>query len=185
MLFKYSDFGRPLSAEEVDSNWTDIEEAISELQTLGIRISQVRATADGGGIEFVATDGTVLGDVGFPAPLEILGDWETGAAYTGRSMVVHDGLGFLCAIPHEATDFAVDLADGKWIPLGSGATTAEDVSYDPVVSGNAFTATTVQGAIDELASALRMTQTVISDLENELELRLVAIEGRLDALESA
>ena len=186
-LIKYSDVGRALLAAEIDGNWTAIQAAIDTLQAGGLSLTSVQPSSDGARVEFIASDGSVLGTFTLPSPLSPMGEWQAAFPYLARQVVTEGGSSYLCAAAHTSGTFADDLAAGKWMPLGGGIAeppTALDVSYTPVPFG-ILTATELQGAVDQLAVALAMTQTVISDLEDELEIRLTAIEGRLDALEAA
>lgn len=187
-LTKYTTVGRPLTKEEVDSNWLDIETALNEAMAGALPVSAISLLEGPSGqfLRFLDSTGNSLGDIPFPAMLAIAGDWETGVDYTTRHIVTFEGSTYLCREAHEAGVFAADLVSGKWMQLGSsGGGIANAVVFDPLPSD--MTATDVQAAIDELAAnVINLNNTLVSIWQaidanttaiNALDARVAALEN--------
>jgi hypothetical protein len=153
-LTKYSDVGRPLTVEEVDANWAEIQSFMFSYAGY-TPLRSVRASpTDGGKVEFVSDENAVIGTFMMPTPLQNLGAWAPLTAYTTRSVVTHDGTVYWCAAAHtSSSSWSTDLSEGKWAVLAEGVSnTAENVAYDNTDSG--LEAETVQAAVDELKTAI-------------------------------
>lgn len=151
-LTKYDSVGRPLTKEEVDANWTDIETAVNGALAGALPVAAITLAEGVSGqfLRFLDGDGTPIANVPFPAMLVEGGEWEEFADYTTRHIVTHEGGTYICRTAHTAYDFASDAAAGYWMMLGSNA--AQSIAFTPGDTG--LDATTMQDAIAELAGML-------------------------------
>jgi hypothetical protein len=153
-LTKYGDVGRPLTVEEVDANWAEIQSFMFSYAGY-TPLRSVRASpTDGGKVEFVSDEGSVIGTFPMPTPLANMGDWAALTPYTTRSVVTRDGTVYWCKTAHtSSSNWATDLSEGKWSLLAEGvSSTAANVAYDNTDSGMA--AENLQDAVDELKAAV-------------------------------
>lgn len=117
---------------------------------------------------------------------DIATEFNTTTAYTAGDFVYHDG---------KLYQFNADHAAGAWNPTdvveanvtdqvasnkaAIDGLTASDVAYDNTTSG--LTATTTQGAVDELADSYPATQVMLSDgvtsVEDALDENLTVTSG--------
>lgn len=49
-----------------------------------------------------------------------LGEWATSTSYVTDDVITHGGNSYIALVPHAATTFAADFADGKWQKFNSG-----------------------------------------------------------------
>lgn len=151
-LTKYSTVDRPLSKEEVDDNWTVIEDALNEAYEGVLSVAAITLIDDDTGqfLRFLDDEGDTIGQVPFPSMLTDVGEWLTGVDYTTRHIVTHEGGTYLCRVPHDSDDFHTDLMSGFWALLGSNAATS--IAFAPGDTG--LNAMTMQEALEELADKL-------------------------------
>jgi hypothetical protein len=178
-LNKYSVIGRALTASEVDSNWTAIEtilNAAMEAEEGGVTLAAVAPTADGSGLQFLASDGSTIGTVPLPSPFTALGPWQSGMDYSLRHVVTYDGSAWICVTPHTSgSSFETDAGLGKWILLAEGVSnSADNVEFDNTASE--MDAETVQEAIEELHAALEAIPDDSADI-SDLKDRVAALES--------
>lgn len=148
-LYKYDALGRPLTKEEVDGNWTEIENVVNDALSGALPVAAITLVEDATGqfLRFLDGEGAALASVPFPAMLAESGDWESLVDYTTRHIVTHLGGTYLCRVAHTAAAFETDLLAGRWTQLGS--TGGASIAFDPGSTG--LDAVTVQEAIVELA----------------------------------
>ncbi len=154
-LFKYDTVGRPLTKDEVDGNWTAIEDAINDALAGALPVSAITLIDDNEGqfLRFLDGEGTALASVPFPAMLVETGEWEPLVEYTTRHIAIHDGGTYLCRVAHTAGTFSADFYGGKWVQLGSSGATS--IAFNPGTSG--LNSVTTQDAIVELAEMIGMS----------------------------
>lgn len=186
-LSKKSVLGRPLTASEVDQNWTDIETAFAEIGQGFVKLAAIAVSADGLSAEFLGDDGSVMGTVAFPAPLIRVGGWQAGILYTTRHIVSVNGTAYLCIFDHTSgSSFAADLAAGRWTALG-GSSAASGISFDDSIVGSGA-GPTVQDFIQWAGIALNGHASLIGDMSTQitaLQSAVADLQSRVAALEAA
>jgi len=188
-LNTYAALDRPLTAAEVDANWNAIKGAYDDMAGGFVRLAGFVISGDGANLIAIGTDGNPMAEIPLPAPFLNAGAWSEGNPYTNRSLVSHEGVTYLCVIPHQSgEEFYDDLDNGFWLPLGGGGGgTAADVEVAvPTIFGLVETGN-VQAALEELEYHLAQAKsqnnwltTQVADLNDtvaDLETRLAALEG--------
>lgn len=89
---------------------------------------------------------------------KVRGGWVTTTAYAVGDLVLQGGVVYVCMVAHTAGTFATDLAAGKWGQVTANATAAT-TSFSSTAT---LSAITVQGAIVELDSEIRPSQSILN-----------------------
>lgn len=106
----------PLTIEEVDGNFEDLDKRIHILETEGIRaegIAQILQIGDS--LEIKGTRGTVFGRFALPRFIpQARGHWKTGVEYRITDWVQMGKKLYCCREPHLSTAFEDDLKTSYW-----------------------------------------------------------------------
>lgn len=94
--------GAPLTLEEMDGNFRELEERLRNLSTqLEERESVGRLFLEGHTLRVMGSHGTDLGDVHLPSfSLQSKGEWKSGVSYVPSDFVTHQGALYACLHPH-------------------------------------------------------------------------------------
>jgi hypothetical protein len=116
------DKGGPLTIEEVDGNFADLDRRLRLLETDGIQAEGVaRIRQEGETLEITGTRGTAFGRFTLPKVIPTpKGAWKTDAAYTVLDWVQMGRNLYACVLPHRSGIFTDDLRAGSWKILVEG-----------------------------------------------------------------
>jgi len=110
------DKGGPLTIEEVDGNFANLDRRLQHLETAGIQAEGIgRIRQEGEIIEITGTRGTIFGRFILPKVIpNPKGAWQTDTHYALLDWVQREGGLYACVLPHHSRLFADDLRSGYW-----------------------------------------------------------------------
>jgi hypothetical protein len=110
------DKGGPLTIEEVDGNFADLDRRLRLLETEGIQAEGIgRIRQEGEIIIITGTRGTAFGRLTLPKVIpNPKGAWKTDTAYAVLDWVQRERNLYACVLPHRSALFDEDLRAGYW-----------------------------------------------------------------------
>jgi len=110
------DKGGPLTIEEVDGNFADLDRRLRLLETDGTQAEGIaRIHQEGEILEITGTRGTAFGRFRLPKVIpNPKGAWKTDTPYTILDWVQVGRSLYACVLPHRSGVFADDLRAGSW-----------------------------------------------------------------------
>lgn len=112
----------PLTIEEVDGNFEDLDRRLQRLETTGIQAEGIaRITQNGESLEITGTRGTTFGHFVLPKLIpQPRGPWKASTSYLLMDWVQMGKALYSCVRAHQSISFDEDQRAGYWQVLMEG-----------------------------------------------------------------
>ncbi len=128
MITYRSEKGAPLSIEEMDNNFHELEQRLDAFEKTNNSFdSLVDAKVDGDQMTLISNRGRKIGPIQLPIiSYTPRGKWESKTDYAGYDVASHASGAYVCTTPHCSSDFANDKQHWRLLLQGGGVETKEN-----------------------------------------------------------